>query len=118
MRIDIYHHFVQGNEALTLLKTIQSLITEKVMPLIDDLQAKADALLVSVQKNSDVDDSILEVVTGQAQTIRDLKTALDAAGTDPAKLAALGATMDQLAAKVDADSQKVADAVTANTKVG
>lgn len=118
MRIDIYHHIVREDEALTLLKKIQSLITEDVMPLIDELKVKADATLAKAQANSDIDDAILTIVTGQAQSIRDLKAALDAAGTDPAKLAALGATMDQMAAVIDADKQKVADAVTANTPAG
>lgn len=124
MRIDVYHHLELGTEVLDLLKSLQAKTDlvisnqEALMPLIDDLQTKANDNLAKAQANSDIDDSILQVVTGQAQSIRDLKAALDAAGTDPAKLAALGATMDQMASIIDADKQKVADAVTANTPAG
>jgi len=85
------------------------------MGLIDDLQAKMDAANASIQKNTDLDDSIIAMLTAETQQIKDLKAALDAAGTDPAKLQALGEAMDALIAKSDAEAQKKADAVTANT---
>lgn len=115
MRIDIYHHVERDSQVQVLLQSIMDLLKEKVMPLIDDLQTKADQTLAKAQANSDVDDSILTIVSGQSQQIRDLKAALDAAGTDPAKLQALSDTMDRMATIIDNDKQKVADAVTANT---
>ena len=72
------------------------------MGLIDDLQAKMDAANASIQKNTDLDDSIIAMLTAETQQIKDLKAALDAAGTDPAKLQALGEAMDALIAKVRA----------------
>jgi len=121
MQLDVHVSFEQVSEVLSLLKSLSDktdLILQKqeaIMPLLDDLKVKADANLAKAQANSDADDSILLIVSGFAQTIRDLKAALDAAGTDPAKLTALGVTMDQTAAVIDADKQKVVDAVNANT---
>jgi chromosome segregation ATPase len=109
------------SEVLVRLKSIERKLDlihnrqETAMGLIDDLQAKMDAANASIQKNTDLDDSIIAMLTAETQQIKDLKAALDAAGTDPAKLQALGEAMDALIAKSDAEAQKKADAVTANT---
>ncbi len=65
------------------------------------LSAEIDRLTASVTNLTTVDDSLVALVTNLAQTIRDN-------ATDPAALNAL-------ADKLDAESTKVADAVTANT---
>lgn len=86
------------------------------MAALDDLEAKADALTAQVAKNTDLDASIIAIVRGNAQLIRDLKAALDAAntGNDP-RIAAVSAKMGAAADKLVADDQTIADAVTENT---
>lgn len=85
------------------------------MALIDDLQVKAEATLAKTTANTSALGSIKTLVEGFIQQIKDLKAALDNAGTDPTKLAALGATLDALAAGTDA--QEAAEAAIANTGV-
>jgi chromosome segregation ATPase len=117
----LHFHSDRGHEAQPCPDNLQhklSLILqilENLMPLIDDLQGKMDAATTSIQKNSDLDDSIIALLNAETQQIKDLKAALDAAGTDPAKLKAISDAMDALVAKSDAEAQKKADAVTANT---
>lgn len=119
MRHDLYHHSdpVEVERSRRMCNYLNALLErlDRVMSLLDDLQAKADATLQQVQNNSDLDNSIIALVTANAQQIKDLKAALDAAGTDPVKLKALSDTMDKIAAATAADTQKTADAITANT---
>lgn len=125
MRFHVVHEHHIDRDTAERLCRIEKLLcnlldnsaTEILMPLIDDLLAKADANLAAVEANSRLDDSIIELVTTNAQTIKDLKAALDSAGTDPAKLQALSDTMDKIAAKIEEDTQKTSAAVTANTEV-
>lgn len=67
---------------------------EHIMSAIDDLTAQ-------VAKNTDVIESAITL-------IQNIKALLDAAGTDPTKLAELSATLG-------AEDAKLADAVAANT---
>ncbi len=121
MRIDVHHHLTLDPEVLERLEDLATKLNlvignqENTMALIDDLQGKMDAANASIQKNTDLDDSIIAMLTAETQQIKDLKAALDAAGTDPAKLQAVSDAMDALIAKSDAEAQKKADAVTANT---
>lgn len=66
-----------------------------------NLMAQLDQLTADVQKQGDVVASAVTLLQG-------LKAALDAAGTDPTKLAALSA-------QIEAQTQSLADAVAANT---
>jgi hypothetical protein len=122
MRFDIHHHVSWSNEPppwAAELKHQGALILnrlETIMSAIDDLQAKADATLAQVTKNTDLDASIIAIVTANAKTILDLKAQLASAGVDPAKLQTLSDTMDAIAAKAIASGQATADAVTANTE--
>lgn len=63
--------------------------------------ANLDQLLKDVQENNDAVDSAVVLLKG-------LKARLDAAGTDPAKLA-------ELSSLIDANTAKMAAAVTENT---
>ncbi len=67
---------------------------EAIMATLDDLVTKVTAL-------SDVEDGVIAL-------LNDIKTRLDAAGQDPAKLQALSDA-------IDAQSAKLAAAVAANT---
>lgn len=125
MRFHVIHEYHLDRDTAERLCRIEKLLcnlvdnslTETLMPLLDDLLAKANANLAAVEANSALDDSIIALVTANAQTIKDLKAALDAAGTDPAKLQALSDTMDQIASKIQEDTDKTSAAVTANTEV-
>jgi hypothetical protein len=63
--------------------------------------AKIDDVANAVQQESAVDDSAIALLQNLTQMIRD-------AGTDPAKL-------DQVLSSIDANRQRLADAVAANT---
>lgn len=65
------------------------------------MAGELDALTAQVSKNTDVTNSALTLIQG-------LKAALDAAGTDPVKLAALSAQLQQ-------SDDALAAAVAANT---
>jgi len=87
------------------------------MALIDDIKAKLDQANASIDKNTDLDNSILATLAADTQAMKDLKAALDAAlaNGDQAKLQEVSTAMDALIAKSEAEAQKKADAVTANT---
>jgi hypothetical protein len=117
-----HHHSIEAREEvlrrLDSLLDINGLILDRsdtIMALIDDLKQKMDAATASIQRNSDLDDSIITMLTAESQQIKDLKAALEAAGTDPQKLQELADAMDALITKSDAEATKKADAVTANT---
>ena len=82
---------------LTRIERMLHILIEKV----DHMSAELDRLTASVTKIKDQDDSIIALVNGLAQQIRD----------NAGNPAALNALADSL----DAEATKVADAVTANT---
>ncbi len=87
----------QVQSALSALTTgQQALQTEETK-----LMATVAEVLADVQDESQVDDSIITLLTN-------IKAMLDAAGTDPAAL-------DQVKAVIDANKAKIAAAVVANT---
>lgn len=87
------------------------------MPLIDDIKAKLDQANASIQKNTDLDQSILATLVADTQAIKDLKAALDAAiaAGDPARLQEVSDGMDALIAKSEAEALIKTNAITANT---
>lgn len=93
MRLDIYHHFEDPDLLTKILNKLNTMET-KIMALLDDVVTKVSEL-------GTVEDSVVTLLT-------DIKAKLDAAGTDQTKLAALSAA-------IDAQKQKLSDAVTANT---
>ena len=96
MRIDVFHH--NGDVAFEqeVLRLLNLIVTKENIIMADttDLEAKVAA-------NTDVVESAITLLNG-------LKAALDQAGTDPVKLAALSATL------ADEDG-KLAAAIAANT---
>ena len=125
MDIHVYLHVKPDSEVVALLNDglnrldlILSNQEKLIMPSLDELQAKADATLANVTAETDLDNAIAKIVTDQNNTIIDLKAQLAAAGTDPAKLAALAATLDNILATNTSNTKIVADAVTANTPAG
>ncbi len=116
--IDIHLHIKTDTEVLARLDLILDkldLAMESIMPTLDELQAKADATLANVTAETDLDNAIAKIVTDQNNTIIDLKAQLVAAGTDPVKLAALEATLDNILTVNTSNTKIVSDAITANT---
>lgn len=93
MRIDLYGH--SGSE-----DAILSLLT-KLMRKVDKMSAELDRLTAAVAAEKTADDSLIALVQGLAQQIRDN-------ATDPAALTAL-------ADSLDADQAAIAAAVAENT---
>lgn len=88
MEIHIHHH----HDPASLGRLLQ--LMEHIMATLDDLVTKVTAI-------GTVEDSVIALLT-------DISARLKAAGQDQAKL-------DALSAAIDAQTQKLSDAVTANT---
>jgi hypothetical protein len=100
MRLHIYHY--HGEEAplwAIELQDMMSLINEK----LETIMATMDDLKAAVQRNTDVDASVITLLQGIAQQLKDAQAA-----NDPA---AIQAVIDQ----IDANTKALSDAVTANT---
>jgi hypothetical protein len=108
MHIHIHHHYHCDDDLLQQIK-------DYIMPLIDDLQAKAKATLDKVTSDTDIDNAVATVINNQNATIVDLKAQLAAAGTDPVKLQALSDTMDAILKTDTSNAAIVSGAVTAGT---
>lgn len=76
---------------------------KKILKKEEILMATMQDLQAAVQRNSDVDDSVIVLLNGIVQQLKDAQ-----ASNDPQ---AIQAVIDSL----DADTKKMADAVTANT---
>src|SRR6267378_2709335 len=93
---------------------------EKIMSILTDLQAKAEATLAKVTSDTDIDNAVAKVVNDQVATITDLRTQLAAAianGNDPVALQKLSDTMDAILQSDTSNAAIVAAAVTAGTPV-
>lgn len=75
--------------------------TQALLTTLSDLESKMDELAQKIAANTTVIESAITLISG-------FKARLDAAGVDPSKLAALSA-------ELDAEDQKLAAAVAANT---
>lgn len=98
-RVDHFHHYPDISEVVIRLKRLEGLITrnqERLMATIAELTA-------AVTRNTDVDESVLAMVTGIVQQLKDAQ-----AQNDPAAIAAL-------ITQLDANTAKMSEAVTANT---
>jgi len=120
--IEIHLHIKPDTEVLArldlVLDKLELVVSNQesiIMPTLDELQAKADATLANVTAETDLDNAIAKIVTDQNNTIIDLKAQLVAAGTDPVKLAALEATLDNILTVNTSNTKIVSDAITANT---
>lgn len=102
MRIDIYHHFEDRNEVMRILGELLNKAglvledTETIMATMDELKA-------AVTRNTSVDDSVLALLQGISQQLKDAQAA-----NDPQAIT-------DVIAQLDANTQKMTDAVTANT---
>lgn len=92
MDVHVYLHDV---EVQRLLK--------KILKKEENIMATLVELTAAVDRNTAVDDSVITLLQGIVQQLKDAQ-----ASNDPAAI-------DALIAKLDANTQKMADAVTANT---
>lgn len=83
------------------LHTDQAAGLNEIVERLKTMANQLDSLTAQVQKNNDTIESAITLIGG-------IKAALDAAGTDPAKLQALS---DSLAS----EDEKLANAIVANT---
>lgn len=113
--VHVYHHVVAGSAdpRLDIILAQQ----ESIMAGVADIKAKLDDLASKVAAEETVIDSAVAAFNGLAAIIADLKSQLANAilQNDPAQIKAVADQLDALAVKVDADKQKLGDAVTANT---
>lgn len=90
--VHVYHHSDDTKRVLNkILKRIES-----IMGTIQDLRA-------AVERNTSVDDSVLTMLEGISQQLKDAQ-----AQNDPAAI-------DDVIRQLDANTQKMTDAVTKNT---
>lgn len=90
--VHVYHHNDDTKRVLNkLIKRI-----ERIMTKLDELNA-------AVERNTAVDDSVLTLLEGVVQQLKDAQ-----ASSDPAAI-------DKLIAQLDANTQKMTDAVVAHT---
>ncbi|PAY07194.1 hypothetical protein CK489_15450 [Bradyrhizobium sp. UFLA03-84] len=119
--VNVHHHLDQ--ESAERLTTIERMLgqllaqSETAMNAYDDIKAKMDTALETIQKNTDLDSSILQTMNAQTETIKQLKVQLDNAGTDQSALLELSSTMDQIIQKSQNEAAVKAAAITANTPV-
>jgi hypothetical protein len=90
-----HHHYLHGFD-----DEVKSLL-HQIIKKIDKMGQELDTLTTEVSETATVIDSAVVLLKG-------LKAALDAAGTDPAKLAALSASLDS-------KQTELATAITENT---
>jgi hypothetical protein len=94
VRIDVYHHFQQPG-----LDPFTHLLAE-----ILKMSAQLDALISAVAANTTITESAITLLTGLHAKLLELL----ANGIDPV-------AVQQLADDLSAETQKLADAITANT---
>lgn len=76
---------------------------DKILKKVNKLMATMQDLKAAVERNTSVDDSVLALLSGISQQLKDAQ-----AQNDPAAI-------DEVIRQLDANTQKMTDAVTANT---
>jgi flagellin-specific chaperone FliS len=89
------HVYLHDMEVIELLK--------KIIKKENQIMATLTELTAAVDRNTAVDDSVLTLIQGIVQQLKDAQNS-----NDPQAI-------DALIAKLDANTQKMTDAVTANT---
>ena len=76
---------------------------DKLLKKVNKLMANMNDVLAAVERNTSVDDSVLAMLEGLSQQLKDAQ-----ASNDPA-------AMDEVIRKLDANTQKMTEAVSKNT---
>lgn len=92
MDVNVYFHDLETSRLL-----------KKILKKEEIIMATIQELTLAVDRNTAVDDSVITLLQGIVQQLKDAQ-----ASNDPAAI-------DALIVKLDANTQKMADAVTANT---
>lgn len=98
-----HHHYYHFEAREEVLRRLDALLNETglILDRQEILMATMAELQAAVTRNTDVDESVLTLLAGISQQLKD-------AQGDPAAIA-------DVIAKLDANTQKMADAVSANT---
>lgn len=114
----IHHHYHKfGGDLGERLGRIEAMlaIMENAMALVEDMKAKIDQAIMDAERNSNAQSAIIDLLRANADQIRQLKGALDAAGTDTQKLQDLSIAVDKLAKMTDDNADRAAAAAVAGT---
>jgi hypothetical protein len=101
MRVNVYHHYPDDEQA-----PVWGDVLDKLGLLLDRqemIMATIEELNAAVERNTSVDDSVLTMLQGVVQQLKEAQ-----AQNNPQAI-------DAIIAKLDANTQKMTDAVTANT---
>lgn len=93
MDVNVYHHDVDTKRLINRL-------TKKVEKIMATMQELRD----SVRRNTEVDESVVTLIQGISQQLKDAQ-----ASNDPAAI-------DEVITQLDANTKRMADAVAANTQ--
>lgn len=100
LHIHVHIHNEQWEQLTTALETINRKLTT-IIKQEKELMSEIDTLTTDVENNASVTDSVVTMISGLAQQIRDLSG-------NPAAL-------QELANSLEASTKKLSDAVVANT---
>lgn len=126
MDLHVYIH-LQDEGAVSVHGILDKILTrlrfveaqgEHLMAKVSDVQDKLTQVMASVAAETDIDTSIVTLVTGMSATVASLRQELAdaiAAGADPAALQTVVDGLGVMQTSIDANKQKIADAVAANT---
>jgi hypothetical protein len=98
-----YYHHHSPEARCEVMRRLEAMDdkTDLILERQETIMATIEELEAAVTRNTDVDESVLTLLAGISQQLKD-------AQGNPAKIA-------EVIAKLDANTQKMADAVTANT---
>ena len=102
MRFDLFHHHARDHEVPPWVADLHDKL-DLILERQDQIMATFDDLKAAVARNSAVDSSVVTLLQGISQQLKDAQAA-----NDPA---AIQSVIDQL----DANTKTLSDAVTANT---
>ena len=105
MRIHVYHHFPSSEARCEVMRRLDLIDqkTDLIKESTETIMATIQELKDAVARNTSVDDSVLTLLQGISQQLKDAQAA-----NDPQAIS-------DVIAQLDANTQKMTDAVTANT---
>ena len=102
MRLDLFIHYPEDDEPLPWMDRLSEEVG-LILEGLENIMANLDELKAAVHRNTSVDDSVLAMLQGIVQQLKDAQ-----AQNDPKAI-------DDLIAELDANTAKMTDAVSANT---
>ncbi len=108
--MDLHVHLHLGGDDGAAVKLITTL-AEEITAMSGSIQEKLDALKAKVERSDQVGESAIALIQGFPQMLRDEVAKAQANGATPEQLAGF----DELATRLDSDSDQLAAAVSAGT---